>query len=398
MTTAADVLALLPSPTRNVWYLGPIPIRAYALCIIAGIVVAVAITERRFRARGGPAGMVTDVALWAVPFGIVGARLYHVLTSPDAYFGPAGRLVDIVKIWNGGLGIWGAVLGGALGAWLACRRRGVPLAVFADALAPGLAVAQAIGRLGNWFNNELYGRPTALPWGLQVHHMDLTTGRAVDALPGTYHPTFAYELLWCLGVAALVWWADRRFRLGRGRAFALYAMAYVVGRFWIEALRIDDAQRFFAGRLDFLASWFTDGIRLNDITSLVVFAGALAYFLLRRGPAERLVTDEEGRVSVVPAATVATPAPRTTEPAGAPDQPAVTEPAASPGPAEPAASPATAEPAATSASGESAAEPDRPAPLDASPDGAAGEAVAEQPGDGRAGVTAGPDRPAPDRG
>jgi prolipoprotein diacylglyceryl transferase len=300
VTTPVDVLALIPSPTRNVWYLGPVPIRAYALCIIAGIIAAVYITERRLRARGGPPGIVTDIAVWAVPFGIVGARVYHVLTSPDDYFGPTGSLLKAFEIWNGGLGIWGAVAGGALGAWLACKQRGLPLTVFADALAPGLAVAQAIGRLGNWFNNELYGRATDAAWGLQVHRMDPAVGRAVEQLPGAYHPTFLYEALWCLGVAALVWWADRRFRLGRGRAFALYAMAYVVGRFWIEALRIDEAKRFFAGDVDFLGPWFHDGIRLNDITSVVVFVGALIYFVARRGPRERIVVEDDGQVRVLP--------------------------------------------------------------------------------------------------
>jgi prolipoprotein diacylglyceryl transferase len=298
--TNAAVLALLPSPTRNVWFLGPVPVRAYALCIILGIVAAVVITERRLRARGGPAGMVTDIAVWAVPFGIVGARIYHVLTSPDAYFGPGGSLLAALQIWNGGLGIWGAIAGGALGAWIACRQRGLPLTVFADALAPGLAVAQAIGRLGNWFNNELYGRPTDVPWALEIHRMDTVHGRAVELLPGGYHPTFLYEALWCLGVAALVWWADRRFQLGRGRAFALYVMAYTAGRLWIEALRIDEAQRFFAGHVDFLGPWFAGGVRLNVLTSIVVFLGALAYFLLRRGPRERIAVGEDGRVEVLP--------------------------------------------------------------------------------------------------
>jgi prolipoprotein diacylglyceryl transferase len=295
-----DVLALIPSPTRNVWFLGPFPIRAYAVFIILGIVAAVVLTERRLRARGGPAGMVTDIAVWAVPFGIVGARIYHVLTSPDAYFGEGGDLLAALQIWKGGLGIWGAIAGGALGAWIACRQRGLPLTVFADALAPGLAVAQAIGRLGNWFNNELYGRPTDLPWGLEVHRMDAAAGRAVEVLPGAYHPTFLYEALWCLGVAALVWWADRQFRLGRGRAFALYVMGYTAGRLWIEALRIDPATSFFAGKVDFLGPWFADGIRINVLTSIVVFLGALAYFVLRRGPRERIVVEEDGSIRVLP--------------------------------------------------------------------------------------------------
>lgn len=262
-------LAYLPSPQQGVWHLGPIPIRGYALCIIAGIVVAVWISERRWVARGGQPGTVMDISVWAVLFGLIGGRLYHVLTDPELYFGAGRHPLDAFKIWQGGLGIWGAISFGALGAWLGCRRRGIKLAPFADALAPGIAVAQAIGRWGNWFNQELFGRPTTLPWGLRID-----PGR-VGTVPGAqaYHPTFLYESLWDLGVAGLVVWADRRFRLGRGRAFALYAMAYTVGRFWIEALRIDPAHHIL-------------GLRLNDWTSIVVFAGALTFFLLRRGPRE----------------------------------------------------------------------------------------------------------------
>jgi prolipoprotein diacylglyceryl transferase len=283
------ILASLPSPTQSVWHLGPVPIRAYALCIIVGIIAAIALTERRLRARGGPAGAVTDIAVWAVPFGIIGARIYHVLTPPTPYFGAGGHPLDVFKIYNGGLGIWGAVAGGAIGAWIACRQKRIPLPVFADAAAPGLVLAQAIGRFGNWFNNELYGRRTSVPWGLQIHTMDPGTGHAIGREPGLYHPTFLYESLWCLGVFFLLLWADRRFGLGSGRLFALYVMAYVVGRAWIEALRIDSATHFFAGRLGFLGSYFDHGIRLNDLTSLVVFVGALVYFLRRRGHAVRVV-------------------------------------------------------------------------------------------------------------
>ena len=149
------LLAYLPSPDRGVWMLGPVPIRAYALCIIAGIVVAVLWGERRFVARGGEPGVVTDVAVYAVPFGLIGGRLYHVATDWQTYFGPEGNPIDALKIWHGGLGIWGAVALGAVGAWIGCRRRGVPLPFFADAVAPGIVTAQAIGRLGNWFNQEL---------------------------------------------------------------------------------------------------------------------------------------------------------------------------------------------------------------------------------------------------
>ncbi|MGH3775376.1 MAG: prolipoprotein diacylglyceryl transferase [Pseudonocardiaceae bacterium] len=271
------LLATIPSPDRGVWYLGPVPIRAYALCIIAGIVVAILWGERRWQARGGQAGTVTDVATFAVPFGLVGGRLYHVATDWESYFGPGGNPIDALKIWQGGLGIWGAVALGALGAWIACRRRGVPLPAMADALAPAIVAAQAIGRLGNWFNQELYGGPTSLPWGLEIRERVNPDTGALDPLGGIaqgppvdiVHPTFLYELLWNLGVVVLVVWADRRFRLGHGRAFALYVAGYTVGRFWIELMRTDPATIVF-------------GQRINVITSVVVFLGAVAYLLLAR--------------------------------------------------------------------------------------------------------------------
>ena len=276
-------LAYLPSPDRGVWMLGPVPIRAYALCIIAGIVVAVLWGERRFVARGGEPGTVTDVAVFAVPFGLVGGRLYHVLTDWQTYFGPGGNPVDALRIWNGGLGIWGAVALGAVGAWIGCRRRGVPLPFFADAVAPCIVTAQAIGRLGNWFNQELYGGPTTLPWGLEIYRrVDPATGRpdalngiAVDPTPvAIVHPTFLYELLWNLAVAVLVVWADRRFRLGHGRAFAVYVAGYSLGRFFIELMRTDPATRVFGD------------VRINVVVSAVVFVGAMAYLLLVRKPRE----------------------------------------------------------------------------------------------------------------
>jgi len=270
-------LATIPSPEQGVWQLGPVPIRAYALCIIAGIVVAIVWGERRWRARGGTEGTVTDIAVFAVPFGLVGGRLYHVATDWRTYFGPGGDPLDALKIWQGGLGIWGAVALGGVGAWIACRRRGIPLPAMADALAPGIVAAQAIGRLGNWFNQELYGGPTTLPWGLEIYQrVDPETG-AIDPLGGVaqgmpveiVHPTFLYELLWNLGVVLLVVWADRRFRLGHGRAFALYVVGYTAGRFWIELMRTDPATMVF-------------GLRINVITSVVVFLGAATYFLLAR--------------------------------------------------------------------------------------------------------------------
>jgi prolipoprotein diacylglyceryl transferase len=269
-----SLLAAIPSPDRGVWYLGPVPIRAYALCIIAGIIVAVAWGERRFVARGGEPGTVTDVAVFAVPFGLVGGRLYHVATDWRTYFGPGADPLDALKIWQGGLGIWGAIALGGVGAWIACRRKGIPLPFLADAVAPGIVVAQAIGRLGNWFNQELYGAPTTLPWGLEIYErVDPATG-APDALGGValdmvpvavVHPTFLYELLWNLGVALLVVWADRRFRLGHGRAFALYVAGYTAGRFWIELMRTDPATTVFGD------------VRINVVVAAAVFALAVSY-------------------------------------------------------------------------------------------------------------------------
>jgi prolipoprotein diacylglyceryl transferase len=281
---ATVVLAAIPSPDRGVWYLGPVPIRAYALCIIAGIVIAVLWGERRFVARGGEPGTVTDIAVFAVPFGLVGGRLYHVATDWRTYFGPGGNPIEALYIWQGGLGIWGAIALGAVGAWIGCRRRGVPLPVFADAVAPGIVAAQAVGRLGNWFNQELYGAPTDLPWGLQIYERVNPVTGMPDNLEGvstgqvlyTVHPTFLYELLWNLAVAGLVVWADRRFKLGHGRAFAVYVAAYTAGRFWIEQMRTDDATRVFGD------------IRINVVVSALVFLGAVLYIALVRKPREVL--------------------------------------------------------------------------------------------------------------
>jgi phosphatidylglycerol---prolipoprotein diacylglyceryl transferase len=268
------VLASIPSPTQGVWDLGPLPIRAYALCIIAGIIACAWIGEKRFVARGGAPGDVVDIAVWAVPFGIVGGRLYHVITTPEPYFGAGGHPLRAFAIWEGGLGIWGAIALGAVGAWIGCRRKGIPLPVFADAIAPGLLVAEAVGRLGNYFNNELHGGPTSLPWALKVYQW--ADGRAVvgpDGQPvvaGYFHPTFLYELLWCLAAAAVVAWADRRFRLGHGRALALCIALYCAGRLWIELLRDDTAEHFF-------------GLRLNVFTAIVVGVGAVVFFVALRG-------------------------------------------------------------------------------------------------------------------
>ncbi|GHC65005.1 prolipoprotein diacylglyceryl transferase [Streptomyces flavofungini] len=253
--------AYLPSPSRGVVDLGPIPLRGYAFCIIIGVFVAVWLGNKRWIARGGRPGTVADISVWAVPFGLVGGRLYHVITDYQLYFSDGRDWVDAFKIWEGGLGIWGAIAFGAVGAWIGCRRRGIPLPAWADALAPGIAVAQAIGRWGNWFNQELYGKKTDVPWALKI------TSAEDGRVPGTYHPTFLYESLWCIGVAVLVIWADRRFKLGHGRAFALYVASYCVGRFWIEYMRVDDAHEVL-------------GLRLNNWTALLVFVLAVVYLVV----------------------------------------------------------------------------------------------------------------------
>ena len=270
-------LAYFPSPPRGVWHLGPLPVRAYAVFIIIGIVAALLIGDRRWEARGGERGVIYDIAMWAVPFGLLGGRLYHLATDWQTYWGPGGAgFGAALRIWDGGLGIWGAVALGGVGAWIGCRRRGIPLPAFGDALAPGLVLAQAIGRLGNYFNQELYGRETALPWGLQIfyrrdpsgfvdpHSLDgVSTGQVAFIV----QPTFLYELLWNVLVFVVLLYVDRRYKLGHGRLFAVYVAAYCVGRFCVELLR-DDAATHIAG------------IRINSFTSTFVFIGAVVYVIL----------------------------------------------------------------------------------------------------------------------
>ncbi|EUA54959.1 prolipoprotein diacylglyceryl transferase [Mycobacterium intracellulare 1956] len=270
------MLAYFPSPAQGVWHVGPLPIRAYALFIIAGIVAALLIGDRRWEARGGERGVIYDIALWTVPFGLIGGRLYHLATDWRTYWGPGGAgLGAAIRIWDGGLGIWGAVALGGVGAWIGCRRHGIPLPAFADAIAPGIILAQAIGRLGNYFNQELYGRETTLPWGLEIfyrrdpsgyidpHSLDgISTGQVALVV----QPTFLYELLWNLLIFAVLIYADRRFTLGHGRLFALYVAGYCVGRFCVELLRDDTATHI-------------AGIRINSFTSTFVFIGAVVYIM-----------------------------------------------------------------------------------------------------------------------
>jgi prolipoprotein diacylglyceryl transferase len=278
LQVAAMVPASIPSPDWSGFDIplpwGSLRIHAYALCILAGIIVGLWLTSVRWAKRGAPEGSVWDIAIWAIPFGIIGGRLYHVVSSPDAYFGPGfdgtGDLSLIPQIQRGGLGIWGAVLLGAVGAWIGCRRAGVKLTAFLDAAAPGLLLAQAIGRWGNYFNQELFGSPTTLPWGLQVDadNPNFPPGMPAETL---FHPTFLYESLWNLAGVAILLVLDRRFNFRRGRLFWLYAIYYTLGRVWIEAMRIDDAEQI---------NLFGITARLNVWTSIFVLLVALAVFIV----------------------------------------------------------------------------------------------------------------------
>jgi prolipoprotein diacylglyceryl transferase len=345
MTTT--LLAYIPSPAQGVWHLGPVPIRAYALCIITGIVAALIIGDRRWVARGGESGVIYDIALWAVPFGLVGGRLYHVMTDWRTYFAEGGAgVAGALRVWDGGLGIWGAVALGAVGAWIGCRRHGIPLPAFGDAVAPGVVLAQGIGRLGNYFNQELYGRPTNVPWGLEIFERADSQGRvsphlldgvSTGQVAAVVHPTFLYELIWNVLVFVFLLWADRRFRLGHGRLFALYVASYCIGRFCVELMRSDPAT-------------LIAGIRVNSFTSTFVFIGAVVYMMVapkgREDPAslagraareadEAEVVSEtradDKKLAAVGAAAVAGAAvaegkAETVDDSGAPDEPVDAEP------------------------------------------------------------------------
>ena len=268
--------ANIPSPSSGVLQLGPIPLRGYAVMIIIGIAVAIWLGNKRWVERGGLPGQVAEVAIWAIPFGVIGGRLYHVLTDWTAYFGASGRgFWATFAIWQGGLGIWGAIALGGVGAYIGCQRLGISLAPFADAIAPGIVFAQAIGRWGNWFNQELFGKPTTLPWGLEID----TAHRPMDYIAySTFHPTFLYESLACVAIGAFLLWSDKKYVYGHGRLFAVYVALYCSARGVIETMRIDEATHVL-------------GIRLNVFTSLIVGAGALVYYIrsFEKRPGQEIV-------------------------------------------------------------------------------------------------------------
>lgn len=266
--------ALIPSPSSSQISIGPATFHYYALCIIAGISVAIWLGRKRYVANGGLADDVSEAAIWAVPFGIIGGRIYHVITSPQQYFGLGGNPVDALRIWQGGLGIWGAISMGAFGAFLYFRTHKTTLSFlhFLDALAPGVVIAQAIGRVGNWFNQELFGKPTSLPWGLEIDLRNRPSGFENYL---TFHPTFMYEAIWCLLVAYILIKLPiffKRIVKNQGDIFALYVCGYTLGRLWIEALRIDDAN-------------YVLGLRLNIWVSFIVIASSVFYLVRsnRRG-------------------------------------------------------------------------------------------------------------------
>lgn len=270
-------LYAIPSPTESSFALGPFVVHFYAIFILSGIVVATVLTAGRMKARGMEAGLAIDIAIWAVPFGIVGGRLFHVFTHVNDYFGPGRDWTSMFRLWEGGLAIYGAIIFGSLGAFIACQVDIKPLKIesagirflsFADALVPGLLAAQALGRWGNFFNNELFGGPTDLPWGILIpisnpsYPVGLPEGLA-------FHPTFLYESLWSLVGIAVLLLLEKRFNLRWGRMFAAYLMWYSFGRFFIEAMRLDPSDVFF-------------GLRTNQLSALGGFLLGFALLMIQR--------------------------------------------------------------------------------------------------------------------
>ena len=257
-------LFIPPPPFRDLFHIGALTIHMYSLTMVTAIIVAFVWSTRRIVHKGGDADAFETIGLVAVICGVIGARLYHVITQAEWYFGPGRDPWNALKIWDGGLGVIGSIIGGALAVWLLCRRKGISTGDVADAVAPTLLVAQAIGRVGNYFNQEAFGKPTTLPWGLEVDPADRPAGYSQYA---TFHPTFLYEGIWNLIGCAVILWAERRFKLQHGKVITLYVMWYSFGRFFIELIRIDPVTMIL-------------GVRINNWTDGIIFLGAIAVFIL----------------------------------------------------------------------------------------------------------------------
>lgn len=263
--------AFIPSPSRGLWHIGPVPIRGYALCVVLAVIVWLWVTGRRYRRIGGREGLILDIATLAVPFGLIGARADGVLTSYQLYFGHHRDWVNVLYLWDGGFGLPGAAAAGALGAWIACRRSGAALSPVAGAAAPGLAFAAAIAAWGDWFSQQMYGRPAAVPWALEIAPEHRVAGYENFA---TFQPTFLYESIWDVLAGVLVILAARRFLLTGDRTFAVYAGLQAIGTWCAGTLRIGHAQRLFS-------------VPAGQVLMTLVLAAAVAYLYLsraRKGP------------------------------------------------------------------------------------------------------------------
>ncbi len=267
-----NFLLSIPSPEVSFIELGPVRFHFYALFILTGIVIASLIADAKLTKRGAERGLFLDIALWAVPAGILGGRLFHVITHPRDNFYEGADLLAIFRIWEGGLAIYGAIALGAVGAWWGARQAGIRFLAVADAVAPGLLIAQGLGRLGNYFNQELFGIPTTLPWGLEI---PFTNPAYPNGLPEglLFHPTFLYEMLWNFTGAALLLYVASRFQLQWGKVFALYLIVYSTGRIWIESIRIDPSEIIL-------------GLRINIWSAIIGIAIGLLIFVIqtRRHP------------------------------------------------------------------------------------------------------------------